>query len=120
MVYELDDSMILNIKGVDYRCFVCNMSNNTTIKMLNNFKLNDKGTLSIWILIQIKHLLKKLKKFHLEEPTLEIFILILMVNGIENHGKTWIVKLKNIDQKYYCSNIMTLTLINIMLNVEHQ
>ena len=45
MVYDLDDFMILNVKGVDYRCFVCNMSKNTAIKLLNNSKLDDKGTL---------------------------------------------------------------------------
>ena len=31
MVYKLDDLMILNIKVVDYRCFVFNMSKNTAI-----------------------------------------------------------------------------------------
>ena len=45
MIYDLDDFMIVNIKGVDYRCFVCNMSKNTAIKLLNNSKLDDKGTL---------------------------------------------------------------------------
>ena len=45
MVYDLDDFMIVNIKGVDYRCFVCNMSKNTANKLLNNSKLDDKGTL---------------------------------------------------------------------------
>ena len=45
MVYDLDDFIILNIKGVDYRYFVCNMSKNTAIKLLNNSKLDDKGTL---------------------------------------------------------------------------
>ena len=58
MVYDLDDFMILDIKGVDYRCFVCNLSKNTAIKLLNNSQVDDKGTLSIWILVQIKHLLK--------------------------------------------------------------
>ena len=33
MVYDLDDSIILNIKGVDYRCFVFNMSKNDEIKL---------------------------------------------------------------------------------------
>ena len=37
--------MILNVKDVDYRCFVCNMSKNTAIKLLNNSKLDNKGTL---------------------------------------------------------------------------
>ena len=31
MVYKLDDLMILNINGVDYRCFVFNMSKDTAI-----------------------------------------------------------------------------------------
>ena len=37
--------MILNIKGVDYRCFLCNMSKNTAIKLLGNSQLDIKGTL---------------------------------------------------------------------------
>ena len=45
MVYDLDDFMILNIKRLDYRCFVCNMSKNTAIKRLNNCQLDDKGSL---------------------------------------------------------------------------
>ena len=45
MVYDLDGFMILNIKGVDYRCFVFNMSKITAIKLLNNSKSDDKGTL---------------------------------------------------------------------------
>ena len=44
MVCELDDFMILNIKGVDYKCFVFNMNKNTAINLLNNSKLDDKGT----------------------------------------------------------------------------
>ena len=43
MVYDLDDFMILNIKGVNYRCFVCNMSKNDAINRLNNSKLDEKG-----------------------------------------------------------------------------
>ena len=58
MVYDLDGFIIVNIKGVDYRCFVFKMSKNTAIKMLNNSLLDYKGTLWIWILVQTKHLLK--------------------------------------------------------------
>ena len=36
VLYDLDNFMILNIKGVDYRCFVFNMSKNDAIKLLNN------------------------------------------------------------------------------------
>ena len=45
IVYDLNDFMILNIKGVDYRCFVFNMSKNVAIKLLNNSALDNKGTL---------------------------------------------------------------------------
>ena len=43
MIYDLDDFMVLNIRGVNYKCFVCNMSKNTAIKLLNNSQLGDKG-----------------------------------------------------------------------------
>ena len=45
MVFDLDDFMILNIKGVDYRCFVFNMSKNDAIKLLNNLYLDNKSIL---------------------------------------------------------------------------
>ena len=45
MVYDLDDFMILNIKGVDCRYFALNMSKNTAIKLLNNSALENKGIL---------------------------------------------------------------------------
>ena len=44
MVYDLDGFMILNIEGVDYRCFVCNMSKNTAIILLNNSLLDTTPT----------------------------------------------------------------------------
>ena len=45
MVYDLDDFIMLNIKRIDYRCFVWNISKSDAIKMLNNSKLDDKGIL---------------------------------------------------------------------------
>ena len=45
IVYDLDDLMILYIKGVDYRCFVFNISKDTAIKLLNNSKLDNKVAL---------------------------------------------------------------------------
>ena len=41
MVYELRNIAILNVKGVD----VWNMTRNDAIDMLNNSKLDDKGSL---------------------------------------------------------------------------
>ena len=45
IVYDLSDFMILNIKGVDYRCYIFNMSKNDAITLLNNSVLNNKGVL---------------------------------------------------------------------------
>ena len=45
IVYDLNDIMILNIKGVDYRCFVFNMSKNNAIKLLKNSVLHNKRVL---------------------------------------------------------------------------
>ena len=45
MVYNLNNFMILNIKGIDYRCYVFNMSKNDAITLLNNSMLDNKGVL---------------------------------------------------------------------------
>ena len=45
MAYELENIAILNVKGVDYSCVSWNMTKNDAINMLNNFKLDNKGTL---------------------------------------------------------------------------
>ena len=43
--YEIENITILNVKGVDYRGVLWNMTKNDTINGLNNSKLNDKVTL---------------------------------------------------------------------------
>ena len=45
VVYDLNDFMILNIKGIDYRCYVFNTSKNDAIKLPNNSLLYNKGVL---------------------------------------------------------------------------
>ena len=45
VVYNLKNFMILNIKGVDYRCYVFNMSKNDAITLLNNSALDNEGVL---------------------------------------------------------------------------
>ena len=42
MVNEL---AILNVKSVDYRCVIQDMTRNDVINMLNNSKPDDKGSL---------------------------------------------------------------------------
>ena len=36
VVYDLNDFMISNLKGVDYRCYVFNISKSDAINLLNN------------------------------------------------------------------------------------
>ena len=45
VVYNLNDFMILNIKGVDSRCYVLDMSKNDAITLLNNSVLDNKEVL---------------------------------------------------------------------------
>ena len=45
VVYDLKNFIILNIKGVDYRCYVFNMSRNDAITLLSNSVLDNKGVL---------------------------------------------------------------------------
>ena len=58
MAYELENIAILNVKGVDYWFVIWSMTKNDGINMLNNSTFDDEGLLWIWILVQIKHLLK--------------------------------------------------------------
>ena len=43
IVQNLDDFVILKVKGVDYRCCVVNMSKKDAISLLNNSVLDNKG-----------------------------------------------------------------------------
>ena len=45
MAYYLNHFMILNIKGIDYRCYVFNMSQIDAINLLNNSVSDNKGVL---------------------------------------------------------------------------
>ena len=60
MAYELKDIAIIHVKGVDYRCVLWKKTRNGAINRLNNSKVDDEGTLYIWILVQIRHLLRYL------------------------------------------------------------
>ena len=43
MAYELENIAILNVKGVDYRCVLWNITRNYAINRSNNSKLDDKA-----------------------------------------------------------------------------
>ena len=51
VVYHLNGFMILKIKGINYRCYVFNMSGNDAINLLNNYVLYNTRVLE-WILSQ--------------------------------------------------------------------
>ena len=53
MAYELKNIAILNVQGVDYRCILWSLSKNGAINSLNSSKLDDRGTLQTWILVQL-------------------------------------------------------------------
>ena len=43
MAYELENIAIMNVKVVDYRCVIWNMTANDAMNRLNNSALDDKG-----------------------------------------------------------------------------
>ena len=43
--YELKNIVILNVKGVAYRCIPWGISKNEVVNILNNSVLEDKGVL---------------------------------------------------------------------------
>ena len=45
VVQDLKDLIILKIKGVDYRCYIFNMSKNDAITLINDSLLDNKGVL---------------------------------------------------------------------------
>ena len=45
MAYELENITIVNIKCVNCRCIIWNMSGGDVINRLNKSKLDDKGSL---------------------------------------------------------------------------
>ena len=45
MAYELENIAMLNVKGVDYICFLQNMTKNNAINRPNKSQSDNKGTL---------------------------------------------------------------------------
>ena len=45
MDYELENFVMRNVKGFDYRCAICNVTRNDAINIFNNPKLDHKGSL---------------------------------------------------------------------------
>ena len=54
--YELENLVILNLRGLDYRCVLWRIKNEAVIR-LNDSVLEDMGVYK-WILAQIRRLLK--------------------------------------------------------------
>ena len=45
VVQNLDDFVVLKIKGIDNRCYVVNMSKKDAVNLLNNTVPDNKGVL---------------------------------------------------------------------------
>ena len=59
--YELKNIVILNVKSVAFRCILWGISWDEAVDRLNNSVLENKGSYK-WILVQVKRLLKKLRR----------------------------------------------------------
>ena len=118
IAFELQNIAILNIQGVDYRCGIWNITKSDAINRSNNSKLDDKCSLWTLTLVEIIGLLKWLKKEHLDEHTVETFILVLMVDGAEIRGKS-LTSEKVLIADIIAQNINTLASISMVLSVEH-
>ena len=55
MAHEFKNIAILNIKGIDCRCVIWNMTRNDAINRLNNSTLDHKRSLCTCTLLQVKH-----------------------------------------------------------------
>ena len=55
IAYELENITKLNVKDIDHRCVIWNMTINDAIDKLKNSELDDKSSLWIWTLVQRKH-----------------------------------------------------------------
>ena len=45
MAYELENNLIPNIKDIDYRCVIWNITRNNVINRSNNSELDDQGSI---------------------------------------------------------------------------
>ena len=98
--YDLKNFMILNIKGVDYRCYVFNMSKNDAITLLHNSVFDNKGVMDFGTNKTPVEIIKEgaFGKIYSRD-------IYSSTNG-KSYRKSWkeFNVLENNDRKYYCSN----------------
>ena len=111
MAYQLKNIAILNVKRVDYRCVLWEVTKNDAINMLGNSISDDKGTLWIWILVQIKSPVEVIKEGAFGGTYFRD--IYSGANG-KWHRKSWkkFDELGDIDQKIILQIIVVLVLIN--------
>ena len=102
------------------------MTKNDATNMLNNSKLDNKGSSWIWFWLKIKIDFGK-NKIPVEiikgggafgGTFSKIFILALIKNGIESHGKNFMIE-KKLIKLITAQIIMIIMLLNVVLNVEY-
>ena len=118
--HELKCIVILNVRGVDYRCALWGISKNETVNILNQSVLKDKGSLSI--------------NFGTNKTPAEVikegkfggtyfrYIYSGANETLYRNSRKEFDELRDIDQKCFCSIgqiNMILVLINMVSNVQH-
>ena len=106
---------ILNVKGVHYRCILCDISRNKVVNILNNSGLEDKGVIILNNPVSEDRNFLYMD-FGANKTPIEVTKegefggtyfkdIYSGVNG-KWYKKSWkeFDQLKNIDQKYYCSS----------------
>ena len=102
MAYELENIAILNVKDIDYRYVIWNMSRNDAINMLNNSKLD------VRLIVNMNFGTNKTHVEVIKEGAFGGTYFRDIYSGINSkwYSKSWKIfdDLKNIEQNYYCSN----------------
>ena len=101
--YELKNIAILNVKWADFRCILCGISKNEAVNRLNNFVLEDKDVL--WM------------DFGANKTPIEVIkedafggtYFRDIYSGVNEKWYKKFDQLKNIDQKFYCSDYYDVT-----------
>ena len=103
---------IINVKGVDYRCILWDISKNEAINILNNSVLEDKGVLSIDFGAN-KTRVQVIKEGAFGGTN---FRHTYSRANKKCYWKSWkkFNQLEDIDQKFYCSNYYDIS-VNLSL-----
>ena len=98
--YQLKNITILNVKCVDFRCILCNVTRDEAVNRLNNSVLEDKGV------SQIDFGANKTRVTVIKDGEFGGTYFRDIYSGVNGkwYRNSWkeLDQLKDIDQRYYC------------------